>query len=104
MRITFFPRRLPRLTFTLCIMLLAVALVNRAPVAFTATTTGCATPSFAPASNFATGDTPISVITDDFNRDGKLDLATANVDSDTVSVLLGDGAAASTRRSTAAWA
>ena len=39
---------------------------------------------------FATGGTPYSVTTDDFNRDGKPDLAAAN-QKGTVSVLLGDG-------------
>jgi len=49
---------------------------------------GCATPSFAPATNFGAGDVPFSVTTGDFNEDGNLDLATANQNSDTVSVLL----------------
>ncbi len=53
---------------------------------------GCATPSFAPATNFGAGDSPQSVTTGDFNEDGNLDLATANFFSDNVSVLLGDGA------------
>ncbi len=35
--------------------------------------------------------TPTSVITGDFNRDGKLDLAVANQTDDTVSILLGKG-------------
>ncbi len=52
---------------------------------------GCATPRFAPATNFGTGDIPSSVTTGDFNSDGKLDLATANAFSDNVSVLLGNG-------------
>src|SRR5439155_6917772 len=48
-------------------------------------------PSPAPAGDFATGASPSSVAVDDFNRDGKLDLAVANNRSDTVSVLLGNG-------------
>jgi len=52
---------------------------------------GCATPSFAPAQNFGAGDFPGSVTTADFNADGKPDIAAANVDSDNVSILLGDG-------------
>src|SRR5438309_10784273 len=48
-------------------------------------------PSPAPAGDFATGMSPSSVAVEDFNRDGKLDLAVANNRSDTVSVLLGNG-------------
>ncbi len=53
--------------------------------------TGCATPSFGAATNFAAGTNPLSVTTGDFNGDGKPDLATANRSSDNVSVLLGNG-------------
>jgi hypothetical protein len=52
---------------------------------------GCATVSFSAATNFGAGDAPSSVTTGDFNADGKLDLATANADSDNVSILLGNG-------------
>src|SRR2546426_415540 len=48
-------------------------------------------PSPAPAGDFAAGMSPSSVAVDDFNRDGKLDLAVANNRSDAVSVLLGSG-------------
>ena len=40
---------------------------------------------------FLAGNAPISIATGDFNHDGLLDVATANVWSNDVSVLLGDG-------------
>jgi len=52
------------------------------------------TPSFSPATSYPVGVYPQAVVTADFNRDGKLDLATADYNLDyngTVSVLLGDG-------------
>src|SRR5207249_1542941 len=52
------------------------------------TAPGAATPSFAAKQDFATGTNPQSVTVGDLNGDGKLDLAVANVGSDTVSVLL----------------
>jgi hypothetical protein len=45
----------------------------------------------APNSPFAVGSTPSSVISADFNGDGKADLAVTNQNSRSVSVLLGDG-------------
>jgi hypothetical protein len=47
--------------------------------------------SFSPAGSFPVGTNPQAVVTADFNNDGQLDLATANFDSDSVSVLLGNG-------------
>jgi len=41
--------------------------------------------------DFATGTAPRAVTTADFNSDVKLDLATANANSNTVSILLGNG-------------
>jgi hypothetical protein len=41
---------------------------------------------------FATGASPSAVVVGDFNGDGRPDAATANAGSDTVSVLLNDGA------------
>ncbi|MHC5768441.1 MAG: FG-GAP-like repeat-containing protein [Nostoc sp.] len=55
---------------------------------------GDGTGGFATATNFSVGTSPQSIIVGDFNGDGKLDLVTgndSNGDSDTVSVLLGDG-------------
>ena len=45
---------------------------------------------FGARADYATGARPVSVISADFNRDGKLDLATANQTAGTVSVLLAD--------------
>jgi hypothetical protein len=46
---------------------------------------------FGDATNFAVNTNPISMITTDFNGDGKADLATANYATNDISVLLGDG-------------
>ena len=46
----------------------------------------------APGNPFAVGNRPVSVAVGDFNGDGKSDLATANYDSNNVTVLLGNGA------------
>src|SRR5688500_9660393 len=43
-----------------------------------------------PAVNYAAGENPQAIVSADFNGGG-LDLAVANYDSSTVSVLLGDG-------------
>jgi len=48
--------------------------------------------SAAPGSPFPTGSIPFSVAVGDFNGDHKLDLVTANVGDNNVTVLLGDGA------------
>jgi VCBS repeat-containing protein len=48
--------------------------------------------SFSAPTNFAAGDTPVSVATGDFNADQDPDLAVANRFSSTVSVLLGGAA------------
>lgn len=47
--------------------------------------------TFAAGTTFATGDSPRSVTTGDFNGDGITDLATANFQSNDLSVLLGVG-------------
>src|SRR3954464_15314356 len=60
----------------------------------------CAAPSFsvAPASpggsgveNVVVGGSPMQVVLYDFDKDGKMDLATADLASDTVTVMLGNG-------------
>ncbi len=47
--------------------------------------------TFQPRVDFATGAQPAAVAVDDFNGDGKLDLAVANQGDNTVSILLGKG-------------
>ena len=47
--------------------------------------------TFQPPSDFGVGAGPVSVVLGDFNGDGRVDLATANLAANTVSVLLGNG-------------
>ncbi len=47
--------------------------------------------SFAAATNLTAGTNPISVTAGDFNADGKIDLAVANLNSSDVSVFIGKG-------------
>src|SRR5215471_4179587 len=47
--------------------------------------------TFTQPTNFAVGNTPVSVVVGDFNGDGKQDLAVANEGSNNVSILLGTG-------------
>src|SRR5437867_297413 len=61
---------------------------NTVSVLLNTTAPGAATPSFAAKQDFATGTTPLSVTVGDLNGDGKLDLAVANQDANTVSALL----------------
>ena len=61
---------------------------NTVSVLLNATAPGATTPSFATQQTFATGTSPISVAFGDVNGDGLLDLAVANLNSATVSVLL----------------
>jgi hypothetical protein len=59
-----------------------------ASVLLNTTAPGAAIPSFAAQRTFDVGDTPISVAISDVNGDGRSDLAVANQNSNTVSVLL----------------
>jgi hypothetical protein len=61
------------------------------------TTAGVATPTFATHADFAAHTGPASVAVGDLNGDGKPDLATANYDSNDVSVLLNTTAAGRSR-------
>src|SRR5262249_25521752 len=47
--------------------------------------------TFQAANTFAVGTVPLGLAVGDFNGDGKLDIATANLNSNNVSVLLGNG-------------
>ncbi len=47
--------------------------------------------SFIAPVNYDVGRAPVGVVTADFRHDGKLDLATVNLSSNNVSVLLGNG-------------
>ncbi|MFO0912074.1 MAG: FG-GAP-like repeat-containing protein [Pirellulales bacterium] len=60
---------------------------NTVSVLLNTTEPGAATASYAPAARFATGPSPWSIAIGDLNRDGKPDLAVANMESDSVSVL-----------------
>jgi len=59
-------------------------------------TNGTGDGTFAPAVNYATGQTPVAVVVGDFNSDGRRDLAVANNNalSNSVSILLGNGTGA----------
>ena len=51
----------------------------------------CSSPSFAAPVNYASGNRPRRITTGDVNRDNILDLMTANENSNSISVLLGNG-------------
>ncbi|HNG29262.1 MAG TPA: FG-GAP-like repeat-containing protein, partial [Blastocatellia bacterium] len=61
--------------------------------AYTLTVTGtaCATPNFTNRADFTGSNFPIAIITGDFNKDGKADLATSNLNTSDLSVMLGNG-------------
>jgi len=60
-------------------------------MAFTMAPGACANPLFGLAQAFSAEIYPDYVAAGDFNGDGKIDLAVANIGSDTVSILLGNG-------------
>ena len=82
-----FISRHPVLLIVLVVMVALLAAAMSGPI------TRAATPNFAAKQDFATGPNPRSVTTGDLNADGKLDLAVANLDSNSVSVLLNTTAA-----------
>ena len=61
---------------------------DQASVLLNTTVPGAATPSFAAAQNFTTGDAPSAIASADVNGDGRADLLVANEGDDQVSVLL----------------
>ncbi|MEZ2343664.1 DUF4347 domain-containing protein, partial [Microcoleus sp.] len=69
---------------------LAVANQNStsASILINTTATGATAPTFSPEVPFTTGTTPVSVSIGDINGDGKPDLAVANLNNGTASILL----------------
>jgi Ca2+-binding RTX toxin-like protein len=65
---------------------------NTTSILINTTPTGATTPTFAPKVDFPTGVWPTSVTIADINGDGKPDVATANLFSDTTSILLNNTA------------
>jgi len=70
------------------VLITMVSLAALLAVAVGGSITSAATSSFAAKQDFATSANPRSVTTGDLNGDGKLDLASANLNSNSVSVLL----------------
>src|SRR6185369_372170 len=69
-------------------LVVANSVSNTVSVLLNTTVPGSVTTTFAPKQDFATGTGPVFVTVADLNRDGKLDVAVANINSNTVSVLL----------------
>jgi hypothetical protein len=73
---------------------LAVANLSSNTVSILIGTGSATAPYFnTPAPTYAVGTGPMSITTGDFDADGKLDLATANSGTTTVSILIGTGSA-----------
>jgi hypothetical protein len=64
---------------------------NNYVLASTALAPGTIVNGFVPAASAATGNGPNAIAVGDFNGDGKPDLAVVNFDSNTVTILLGNG-------------
>jgi 6-phosphogluconolactonase (cycloisomerase 2 family) len=85
----------------------SVTVTNPAPgggtsnAAFFTVTTPTSSAAFA-SSSVGVGQSPYDVVVSDFNNDGNQDLAVVNFTSDTVSILLGNGAGAFSTKSTPA--
>ncbi|MEP6582136.1 FG-GAP-like repeat-containing protein [Microcoleus vaginatus GB2-A3] len=69
---------------------------NNVSIRLNTTATGATTPTFASQVTFATGNDPRSVSIGDFNGDGKPDLAVANFNSSSASILLNTTATGAT--------
>jgi len=69
---------------------------NTTSILINTTATGATTPTFAPKVDVPTGARPYSVSIDDFNGDGKRDVATANHLSNTTSILINTTATGAT--------
>ena len=63
---------------------------------------GAAGSGLARAFDIAVGHGPFDIVSSDFNRDGVADLAVANADADTLSILLGEGSGTFRRTDVAA--
>jgi len=72
-----------------CALLLAAAISWNLRASYAV---GCATPSFGDPTTYGLTQTVYGIAIADYNRDGKLDVATANRNNSTVSILLGNGA------------
>ncbi|MFJ8078244.1 FG-GAP-like repeat-containing protein [Streptomyces sp. NPDC096176] len=70
---------------------LVVAMVAGLALGLLPGTAWAAAPTFAPKVDYPTGDGPLWVAVGDLDGDGDQDLATANQNADTVSVLLNNG-------------
>lgn len=73
-------------------LIVANANDNTVSILLNTTASGAVTSSFAAQQTFATGTSPVSVCVADINGDGKPDLLVANVNDNTVSVLLNNTA------------